>query len=69
MEEMDGATNIQVNITDDGILTLRIDLNKSGSRSYSGKSDVLASTHGNKEISHNIYLGLNCYRKVGGRRG
>lgn len=44
-------------------LTLTIDLSKSQGPSKSGKSTVIATTGGNKEIAPGIYLGLNVYRK------
>ena len=45
-------------------LALTIDLSKSQGPSKSGKSIVIATTGGNKEISPGIYMGLNVYRKA-----
>ena len=45
-------------------LVLTIDLSKTQGPSKSGKSIVIATTGGNKEIAPGIYMGLNIYRKV-----
>ena len=45
-------------------LSLTIDLAKNHGPSKSGKSIVIATTGGNKEIVPGIFLGLNVYRKV-----
>lgn len=47
-------------------LTITVDLSQSGQRSASGKSIVIASTHGNTGIVHNgetISVGVNVYKK------
>ena len=52
------------------IMTIKIDISKSFGPSKSGKSDMIASTEGNKRIKVNevtendIWLGLNCYKKI-----
>jgi ABC-type uncharacterized transport system YnjBCD ATPase subunit len=45
-------------------LTITIDLSKSQGPSKSGKSTVIATTGGNKEIATGVYMGLNIYRKI-----
>lgn len=57
--------NITVEVEGD-ILTLKIDMSKEEGKSGSGKSTVIASTHGNVIIpnSNNAMLGLNLYRKL-----
>ena len=45
-------------------LALTVDLSKSQGPSKSGKSIVIATTGGNKEIAPGIYMGLNIYRKA-----
>jgi hypothetical protein len=45
-------------------LTLTIDLSKTQGPSKSGKSIVIATTGGNREIASGIYLGANVYRKA-----
>lgn len=46
------------------ILTVTIDLNKSFGPSSSGKTIIVASTEGNKQIDGTgIYLGVNAYKK------
>jgi ABC-type lipoprotein export system ATPase subunit len=50
--------------TKDNVLSLAIDLSKIQGPSKSGKSTVIATTGGNKEIASGIYMGLNVYKKV-----
>ncbi len=45
-------------------LTLTIDLAKTQGPSKSGKSIVIATTGGNKEVAPKIYMGVNIYQKV-----
>ena len=45
-------------------LALTVDLSKSQGPSKSGKSIVIATTGGNKEIASGVYMGLNIYRKA-----
>ncbi|MCK4499601.1 hypothetical protein KAU11_03840 [Candidatus Babeliales bacterium] len=45
-------------------LELAVDLSKSQGPSKFGKSIVIATTGGNKEIAPGIYMGLNIYRKA-----
>lgn len=47
-------------------LIIKVSLDNPATRSASGKSEVIASTHGNAFLSEvNMSLGLNLYRKVG----
>ena len=55
--------NIEI-VTQGTTLTLTIDLSKSQGPSKSGKSIVIATTGGNKEIAPGIYMGVNIYRKA-----
>ena len=56
--------NIEATVTDDGILTLRIDLRKRGGRSASGKSITVATTSGNRTIpGSEVVIGVNAYIK------
>lgn len=50
--------------TEGTMLGLTIDLSKTQGPSKSGKSIVIATTGGNKEIAPGIYMGVNIYRKV-----
>ena len=50
--------------TEGSTLALTIDLSKTQGPSKSGKSIVIATTGGNKEIAPGIYLGANIYRKA-----
>jgi len=54
--------NIEQTI-EDNILTLKIDLSKTFGPSSSGKTIIIASSEGNKQIEDGIYLGINVYRK------
>lgn len=49
------------------IMTIEIDLDTQGEPSKSGKTTVLASTHGNRTIkteSGDVVVGLNVYKKA-----
>ena len=51
---------------DTGILTIAIDTKKDFGLSSTGKSTIIASSSGNKQIQVNgetLYLGLNLYKK------
>ncbi|MHA1311035.1 MAG: hypothetical protein ACTSQO_08905 [Candidatus Helarchaeota archaeon] len=56
--------NIEYEVNGDTLI-LKIDLSKELGESKSGKSIVIASTHGNKRIKEyekkDVMLGLNCY--------
>jgi hypothetical protein len=45
-------------------LVIRIDLTSDQGLSSSGKSRIVASTHGNMLVGNGVKLGLNCYRPV-----
>lgn len=45
-------------------LIITINLHEKGFPSKSGKSIIIASTEGNKEVQSNVFLGLNLYKKV-----
>ena len=54
-----------IEVTQEGnIMTLAIDLSKSQGPSKSGKSIIIATTGGNKEIAPGTLMGLNIYRKI-----
>ena len=58
---------ITYSIDDKGLLSIVIDTNQDFGRSTSGKSNIIASSSGNKPLEVNgktIYLGLNLYEKV-----
>lgn len=47
------------------IATITIDLSKDFGKSASGKSNIVASTHGNVQVENTgVTLGLNAYRKA-----
>ena len=63
---MELGDNVQAAVDDKGILAIRIDTKKAGNKSTSGKSTVIASTRGNKQIAANgkvLNLGVNLYVK------
>ena len=45
-------------------LLIQIDLSKSFGTSSSGKSEIIASSSGNKNIGNNIFMGLNIYKPI-----
>lgn len=56
--------NVRAEIVDD-ILTVTIDLTKQFGLSSSKKSNIIATTSGNKDIGKDgIKLGINCYIPV-----
>lgn len=58
--------NITYSLTAEGILTMTVDLNEEQGLSASGKSMVLATSSGNKEIpgGAGAVIGFNAYRKA-----
>ena len=58
--------NVKLEISGDTLL-IEVDLSAVGSESMSGKSHVIASTHGNIPVPDHsdLRLGLNLYRKNG----
>ena len=44
-------------------LTITIDLSVPGTADRSGKSTVLASTRGNKQVQEGVFMGVNVYKK------
>lgn len=58
--------NIELSI-EGSILTLKIDLSKTSGESKSGKSQVIATTSGNKSLPgdfSDIKIGINCYKPI-----
>lgn len=54
--------NTEMNLNGDK-LTIEVDLSKEFGKSKSGKTIVIASTKGNKEIENTgCYIGLNVYK-------
>lgn len=47
-------------------LTITVDLSAPGNRSASGKSEVIASTHGNAALPGGYKLGLNLFKPLHG---
>ena len=55
--------NVNVKVTGQ-VATITVKLDAPGSPSKTGKTDVIASTHGNTKINGtDLYLGLNLYRR------
>jgi hypothetical protein len=55
--------NVKLDVTGN-ILTITVDLSKKGTRSASGKSEVIGSTHGNVSTPDGVSIGLNVYRRA-----
>lgn len=57
--------NVDYTLTADGILTMTVDLNGDHGPSASGKTIVIATSSGNKEIAggSGAVIGFNAYRK------
>ena len=54
----------------DGIVYIRFPLDNDEGLSSSGKTRIVASTHGNQQIeTTGVFLGLNAYRPVQRRKG
>ena len=58
-------TNVSMKVTGDK-LVITVDLTKDAGPSKSGKSIVIASTQGNKQVKghEGTFVGLNVYKKV-----
>jgi len=62
-----GGTLLGTNVTysiDRDKLTLEIDLSAKGNESHSGKTNIIASSGGNKNIGDGTFVGLNVYRYI-----
>ncbi|HJJ48192.1 MAG TPA: hypothetical protein O0X39_04255 [Methanocorpusculum sp.] len=58
--------NVKTSVDENGILTIKIDLNKEFGPSKSGKTITIGSTLGNKPVSRKypeIRVGVNVYKK------
>lgn len=58
--------NVEMSVDTKGILTIKIDLNQNFGPSKSGKTQIIASTCGNKAVDNaknGAVIGINCYRK------
>lgn len=53
--------NINIEVKKDTLI-ITVNLKETFGPSKSGKTIVVASTEGNKEIAQGVYLGLNAYR-------
>ncbi len=53
--------NVQITTDKKGIMTITVDTNKEFGLSKSGKTVIVATTGGNKEVD-GIFVGLNVYR-------
>jgi len=56
--------NIKMDVKDN-ILTITVDLSKEQGQSKSGKSVIIATTAGNKEVPKtDVMIGLNVYKQA-----
>ena len=60
---MTNPTNVEYKI-EDNILKIEIDLTQKGVLSHSGKSILVASTHGSLKLDNGMELGLNVYKRI-----
>lgn len=59
--------NITYEVDKKGVLTLRVNLKEKGEPSKTGKSIVVATTHGNIPLHDvGVTVGLNVYKKANG---
>lgn len=54
--------NIEINVNKN-ILTITVDLKKDFGPSKSGKSRIIATTSGNKDLGGGVIAGINIYTK------
>lgn len=57
--------NVKTTVSEDGILTISIDLKERHGRSASGKTEIVATSEGNQSVPGfpAIKMGLNLYTK------
>lgn len=58
--------NVKITTDEKGIMTIIVDTNKEQGLSKSGKTMIIATTGGNKEVE-GVYVGLNVYSYPKGR--
>ncbi len=58
--------NVEMSMSKDGILTIKIDTKQTHGLSGSGKNTIIATTGGNMEVpeTDGIKIGINCYKKA-----
>lgn len=58
--------NVKMEMSKDGILTIKIDTKERYGLSGSGKNTVIATTGGNAPVegAEDIKIGINCYTKA-----
>ena len=58
--------NVNVSVSEDGILTLKVNLKDSQGMSKSGKSEIFGTTSGNTELADQgwpgFFVGMNVYK-------
>ena len=57
------GTNVEVSVEGD-LLTLRVRLSENHGLSMSGKTTVIATTHGTQVVAPGVMVGLNVNRKA-----
>lgn len=55
--------NVEVAVSKERIMTIKVDLNKTFGPSKSGKTVIIASTEGNQSMD-GVTIGLNVYKKA-----
>ena len=59
---MDLGTNMKVSLKGNK-LTIIVDISKRHGTSKSGKSEIVATSSGNKRIKDDLWIGLNIYER------
>ena len=54
--------NVKISTDKKGIMTIVVDTKKEQGLSKSGKTTIIATTGGNKEVEGGVHVGLNVYR-------
>jgi hypothetical protein len=66
-KQMEIGRNVSVEVNGDEMV-ITIDLSADTEPSASGKTLIVASTGGNKQVADNTFLGLNAYRYAGKKK-
>lgn len=54
-------TNAEVKVNKEGIMTITVDTKTKLGPSKSGKTILIATSGGNKEVAEGVFVGLNVY--------
>jgi len=58
--------NVSITVSDDNIMNIAVDLNKTFGKSKSGKTTIIGTTEGNQQVANiddeKVIIGLNVYK-------